>query len=180
MSEYYLGELRIFPFNFAPKTWAMCNGQLLSIAQNQALFSLLGTTYGGNGVNNFALPDLRTRAAAHVGGGLVLGQPIGTATHTLNITEMPQHTHIMRVDTSVVATSNVATATSSTVLGNSIGKTSSATPVFNAYNTTLTNPTTLNPSALNPVGGNQPHENRQPYLALTICIALAGIFPSRN
>src|SRR3954468_16231420 len=106
MSMQYLGELRIMPFAYAPKYWAQCNGQLLSISQNQALFSLLGTTYGGNGVNNFALPDLRTMVPGHLSSGYPQGAVTGEYNHTLLQTEIPLHTHFMRVDATVAGASN--------------------------------------------------------------------------
>jgi microcystin-dependent protein len=181
MSDYYMGELRIMSFNFAPKNWALCNGQQLSIQQNQALFSLLGTTYGGNGVTTFALPDLRTRTPLHVGQGLTQGEALGEYTHTLITSEMPQHVHALNANTSVAAASNVSLPTGTTILGNATGKASSGTaPTFLPYSATTTSLTPMDPRTLGYQGGSQPHENRQPYLALTVCIALSGIFPSRN
>src|SRR5690606_15439534 len=117
MSEPFLAEIKIVSFNFAPKGWALCNGQLLPINQNQALFSLLGTTYGGNGQTNFALPDLRSRVPIHVGSGFTLGQRAGQETHTLNVSEMPQHTHMPTASGSAVDTNNPA----NTYLGNNLG-----------------------------------------------------------
>lgn len=181
MSQPYMGELRIMSFNFAPKNWALCNGQLLSIQQNQALFSLLGTTYGGNGVNNFALPDLRTRTPLHTSQDLVLGAVLGEYSHTLISNEMPQHLHVLNANTSVAGTSNVSLPTNNTILGNAAGKASSgSTPPFLPYSANTASLTPMDPRALGSQGGSQPHENRQPFLALTVCIALNGIFPSRN
>ena len=152
-------------FNFAPKGWAMCNGQLLPINQNQALFSLLGTTYGGNGQTNFALPDLRARTPIHVGSGHVLGERAGQASHTLGISELPTHTHVL-AGTSANADSDIPTS-------NFLGAAN------NAY-TAAANLTTLSASSLTAIGGSQAHNNQQPFLTLTFCIALQGIFPSPN
>jgi microcystin-dependent protein len=181
MAEPFMGELRIMSFNFAPKYWAQCNGQLLAINQNQALFSLLGTVYGGNGVTTFALPDLRTRVAAHVGQSLVQGEMLGEYSHTLLSTEMPQHIHFLSADANTAGASNSASPAAGNSFGQTSGKPGSGNPFpFNMYSTTLTNLATETPAALAIAGGSQPHENRQPFLALTICIALQGIFPSRN
>ncbi len=181
MADPFMGELRIMSFNFAPKNWAMCNGQQLAISQNQALFSLLGTVYGGNGVTTFALPDLRTRTPLHVGQGLVQGEIIGEYSHTLNQSEMPQHIHFLNANASAAASTSVPLATSSTFLGNAQGKASSGTaPLFYPYSTTLSGLTALDPHTLGVQGGSQPHENRQPFLVLNVCISLQGIFPSRN
>uniref|UniRef100_B0SX66 Tail Collar domain protein n=1 Tax=Caulobacter sp. (strain K31) TaxID=366602 RepID=B0SX66_CAUSK len=181
MGTPYLGELRIMSFNFAPKAWAQCNGQLLSINQNQALFSLLGTTYGGNGQTTFALPDLRTRVPAHFGQSYVQGQVMGEYSHTLIQTEIPQHVHILQADAATAAANNTSSAVAGNSFGQSLSKASSgSTSAFNMYNTALTPSAPMTPAALAPAGGSQPHENRQPFLALTICIALQGVFPSRN
>jgi microcystin-dependent protein len=152
-------------FNFAPKGWALCNGQLLPINQNQALFSLLGTTYGGNGQTNFALPDLRGRVPIHEGNGHTLGERAGEQAHTLNQSEMPLHTH-----TVVGSTAN---ADSPLPSGNFLGGAN------NLY-TLPSNPVSLVPSSISTVGGSQPHQNMQPFLTLSFCIALQGIFPSHN
>ncbi len=166
MAEPFLSELRIMSFNFAPKGWAMCNGQLLPINQNQALFSLLGTMYGGNGQTNFALPDLRGRAPVHVGGGFIQGQRGGEEAHTLTQQELPAHTHLLQASSAPANTPSPA--------GNVLATTA------NAIYGGPTNLATLVPGSVSNVGGNQAHENRQPYLALTFCIALQGIFPSQN
>jgi microcystin-dependent protein len=153
-------------FNFAPKGWALCNGQLLPINQNQALFSLLGTTFGGDGRVNFALPDLRGRTPIHVGSGHTLGERGGEQAHTVSIAEMPTHTHVLS------ATSNDGTV--GTAQGNVFAKALSA-----AYG----NPASLvamSPDVVTSVGGSQAHLNMQPFLTLSFCIALQGIFPSPN
>jgi microcystin-dependent protein len=165
MSTPFLSEIKIVSFNFAPKGWALCNGQLLPINQNQALFSLLGTTYGGNGQTNFALPDLRGRIPLHEGNGFNLGQSGGESAHTLNIQELPAHTH--------VANANTALADQGSPLNNFWSAQDNP-----AYATSAN--TTMAPAAVSTVGGNQPHENRSPFLALLFVIALQGIFPSQN
>lgn len=166
MSEPFLGQISLFSFNFAPKGWAQCAGQLLPINQNQALFALLGTTYGGDGRVNFALPDLRGRVPVSTGEGLTLGQRGGEEAHTLNIAELPQHLHFMHGN-SANATSN---APSGALLAASPGK---------IYSNSAPN-LTLSPKTLKSIGGNQPHENRQPHLVIEFCIAITGIFPSQT
>lgn len=166
MSTPFLGELKIISWNFAPKGWALCNGQFLPINQNQALFSILGTTYGGNGQTTFALPDLRGRVPQHQGQGFTLGQATGQEFHTLTMSEMTQHVHFAQGSTN---TGNSQTA-SNNVLGVVAGR----------LYTDPANLTTLDPTTITNVGGSQPHENRQPWLTLNIIIALQGIFPSRN
>ena len=163
MSEPFLGELKLMSFNFPPRGWAACNGQLLPINQNQALFSLLGTMYGGNGQTNFALPDLRGRVALHVANGFNQGQRAGEEVHTLSVQEMPAHNH------PVNASSTAGNAADPTMLA----------PFSDGYGDTASL-TSLQPATVGNVGGSQPHENRQPYLVLNWCIALQGIFPSRN
>jgi microcystin-dependent protein len=181
MGTPYMGELRIMSFNFAPKYWAQCNGQLLSIQQNQALFSLLGTTYGGNGTTNFALPDLRTLVPGHLSSSYPQGAVVGEYSHTLIQTEMPQHLHFLQADATSAGTANAAVAVTGNSFGQTYGKPSSGAPVsFNMYSTTLSPAAAMAPQALGVAGGSQPHENRQPFLVLNICIALQGIFPSRN
>ena len=166
MSTPFLGELKIISRNFAPKGWAFCNGQLLPINQNQALFSILGTTYGGDGRVNFALPDLRSRVPIYQGQGFILGQKGGEEFHTLTMSEMTQHIHFM-TGTSTVCTLNNGTANNWGV---------SQTPVYNPFSA----PVTINPASVTNTGGSQPHENRQPFLVLNLIIALQGIFPSLN
>jgi len=167
MAEPFLSEIRIFSFGFAPKGWALCNGQLLPINQNQALFSLLGTTFGGDGRVNFGLPDLRGRIPIHVGDGHTLGEKAGEASHTLTQQEMPQHNHFVNA-----SSQNANTP----VPGNDLMASAN-----NAYvNPASGQLTTLQPATISNVGGSQPHENRQPFLTLSFCIALQGIFPSPN
>jgi microcystin-dependent protein len=168
MSDPFLGEVRMVGFNFPPKGWALCNGQLMSIAQNQALFSVLGTTYGGNGQTTFALPNLQGRAPVHVGKGVVLGEAAGETAHTLITNEMASHTHSLL---GAVAPQDNNRAVTGNLLGSS-----SAASWYAPGPTTLT----LNPATVGNSGGSQPHNNMQPYLVLNFCIALVGIFPSRN
>jgi microcystin-dependent protein len=173
MSEPFLGMIIIVPYNFAPRGWAFCNGQILPIAQNTALFSLLGTTYGGNGQTTFALPDLRGRVPNSSGQGpglssYDLGQVGGTESSTLTINQMPGHNH------TVTAPASGEDATSSKPAGNYLGKT--ASPIYSA--TTDNTLTAAIPSGN--TGGSQPFSLLQPYLTLNFCIALEGIFPSRN
>lgn len=177
MSEPFLGEVRIFACNFAPYGWAMCNGQILSIAQNSALFSLLGTQYGGNGTTNFALPDLRGRIPTHKGQGLGLspydqGEQIGEEAVTLLTTEMPIHSHPLALDTD--------TGTSTSPSG-TLPAVPNINPRFPKQMYSTAAPTvTMLANSLGASGGNQPHNNLMPYLTFNFCIALAGIFPSRN
>ncbi len=167
MAEPFLSEIRLMSFNFAPKGWAMCNGQMLPINQNQALFSLLGTTFGGNGQTTFALPDLRGRVPIHVGSGHTLGEKAGEQAHTISQSEMPMHTH-------VVTASSAATGGNALPAGRFLG---GGNNVYHAASGTLT---TMNPGTVTNTGGSQAHLNMQPFLALTFCIALQGIFPSPN
>jgi microcystin-dependent protein len=167
MAEPFLSEIRIFSFNFAPKGWALCNGQLLPINQNQALFSLLGTTFGGDGRVNFALPDLRARTPIHVGSGHTLGERGGEEAHTLSIIELPEHTHVAN------ATGNNASAS---VPSASVGYARSGTQMYGEP----TNLVSMAPQAVGNIGGSQAHLNMQPFLTVSFCIALQGIFPSPN
>jgi len=178
MSEQYLSEIRIFSFNFAPTGWALCNGQLLPINQNQALFSLLGTTYGGNGQTNFALPNLQGRVPIHFQQSYLLGQTGGTVAVTLNSGTMAAHTHPMMADGVTAGTAQTPTTTS--VLGISAGAGNPATS-FNVaiYNTGGPGAALASPVISN-IGGSQAHTNQQPYLTLNFSIALQGIFPSQN
>ena len=168
MGVPFMGELRIMAFNFAPQGWAQCNGQLLPINQNQALFSLFGTMYGGNGQTNFALPDLRGRTPIHIGQGFIQGQAVGEVAHTITMNEMPAHIHFFSA-LSVDADKDNATLAPKGSLAS-----------FNNGYRDPTNPVSLVPSTIGNVGGSQAHENRQPYSVLNICICLQGIFPSRN
>ena len=168
MAEPFLSEIRIFSFNFAPRGWALCNGQLLPINQNQALFALLGTTYGGDGQVNFALPDLRARLPIHVGNGHTLGERGGEASHTLGISELPTHTHTLQ------GSANTASSTSP-ANGNAY-----AVALRPAYLAPATGSVALSAAAISSVGGSQAHQNTQPSLGLNFCIALQGIFPSPN
>jgi microcystin-dependent protein len=174
MADPFVAEIRIFPFNFAPRGWAWCDGQLLPLSQNTALFSLLGTTYGGNGKSNFALPDLQGRSPMHPGQGPGLslhdlGETGGSETVTLLESEIPSHAHAMR------ASADPATAqapSSAVTLARSAGG--------SAYSTTLTGLVALAGNALAPAGGDLPHNNLQPYLTFYFCIALQGVFPPRS
>jgi microcystin-dependent protein len=171
MGTPYLGEIRIVSFNFPPKGWALCNGQTMQISQNQALFSLLGTTYGGNGIQTFNLPNLQGRVPFHFGNGFGLGQTGGEVTHTLLPTEMPLHTHLTNVNsTSADQGGPLNTATNAeNYWGNG------NQPAYAASPNSI-----MNSTAIASIGGGQPHENRSPYLVLTFVIALQGIFPSQN
>ncbi|GKQ55000.1 phage tail protein [Bradyrhizobium sp. Ce-3] len=165
MADPFLSEIRMMSFGFAPKGWAFCNGQVLPINQNQPLFSLLGTVYGGNGQTTFALPNLQGRTPMHVGNGHVLGELGGEQAHTLLIGEMPQHTHVAN-----------ATNTNGAVLV-------PANNVLGALNNAYAAPaalTPLVPGSISTVGGSQAHQNMQPFLTINFCIALQGIFPSQN
>jgi microcystin-dependent protein len=166
MAEPFLSEIRIMSFNFAPKGWAQCNGQLLPINQNQPLFSLLGTTFGGDGRVNFALPDLRGKTPIHVGQGHTLGERGGETSHTLTLSEIPTHIHSVQVST---ASSGGNDNPSNRFLG-------SANNLFH----TPTSQTPMNPGTVANAGGSQAHLNMQPYLTLLFAIALQGIFPSPN
>ena len=165
MSDQFISEIRIVSFNFAPKGWAFCNGQLLPINQNQALFSLLGTTYGGDGRTNFALPNLQARTPIHMGNGHVLGEAGGEQAHTLTIAELPGHTHALNASSSN-ADQPIPTNAVLAAANNLYGAAANLTP--------------LGPTAVTSVGGSQPHLNMQPFLTLNFCIALQGIFPSQN
>jgi microcystin-dependent protein len=166
MAEPFLGEIRICSFGFAPKGWALCNGQLLAINQNQALFSLLGTTYGGDGRTNFALPDLRGRRPLMEGNGHTLGERGGLDTHTLGLQEIPEHTHSIRASTAVGSQASPADGY--------LAASNVDVPYAGGQGSVLGN----NNAALPSAGGAQPHENRSPYLVVNFAIALQGIFPS--
>jgi len=165
MAEPFLAEIRIVSFGFAPRGWALCNGQLLPINQNQALFSLLGTTYGGDGRVNFALPDFRNRTSIHFGNGHTLGERAGEAAHTLTAPEMPMHTHALMAQPAV---------------GSQLPPVSAFLAQASNVYRTADNLTALRPDTVSSVGGSQAHINTQPFLTLNFCIALQGIFPSQN
>lgn len=177
MADPFVAEIRIFGFNFAPTGWAQCNGQLLPISQNTALFSLLGTTYGGNGQSTFALPDLQGNAAMHPGQGpglsqRDLGQEGGSQTVTLIISEMPAHTHIP------VNAKNAGGLADPT--GNMWGTSNAAKLAANFYAPAAGTSPVMNPIAFGVNGGSQPHNNLMPYLVFNFCIALQGVFPPRS
>jgi microcystin-dependent protein len=165
MAEPFLSEIRIMSFSYAPRGWALSNGQLLPINQNQALFSLLGTTFGGDGRVNFALPDLRGRTPIHVGSGHTLGDKGGEQAHTISIAELPTHVHV----------ANASTQNGGTQFCNN----NVLAAAGNLY-TTPTNLVAMNPTSMTNTGGSQAHLNMQPFLTLSFCIALQGIFPSPN
>jgi microcystin-dependent protein len=167
MSNPFMGEMRWISWNFSPKGWAFCNGQLLPINQNQALFSLLGTMYGGDGRTTFALPDLRGRDAIHMGGGFTLGERGGEAAHTVTQSELPTHIHFLNV-----ATNNGAAADPAGALFAKTGG-----PFMYAAPSNLTS---ISPTTISSVGGSQPHNNMQPYLVINCIIALTGLFPSQT
>jgi len=172
MSEPFLAEVRIVGFNFAPRGWAFCDGQILPINQNQSLYSLLGTTYGGDGRTSFALPDLRGRTPIHVGASNgnhhTLGQKSGEETHTLSKNEMPQHTHLLK------GTNTEDAGQSDNPAGNVLAR--AIQQIYAAF----TSPAPFGSGTVANTGGGQAHENMQPYIALNFCIALQGLFPSRN
>jgi microcystin-dependent protein len=167
MAEPFLSEIRIMSFGFAPKGWALCDGQLLPINQNQALFSLLGTTYGGDGRVNFGLPNLQGRAPLHMGSGHTLGERGGEQAHTLSISEIPTHVH------TAVASSATGTLP---VPAQAFFGVAAEQPYLPPDN----NLGAMNPASIATVGGSQAHLNMQPFLVLSFCIALQGIFPSQT
>jgi len=174
MAEPFVGEIRMFGFNFAPTGWAMCNGQLLPINQNQALFSLLGTTYGGDGVSNFALPNLQSRVPIHMGQGTglsqyIIGQESGAETVTLALSQMPAHSHTVQCNTG----------------GGSQASPAGGVPAVESTGTSLNysnapNGSTMGSAMIENAGSGNAHTNIQPYLVVNFCIALQGVFPSRN
>ena len=172
MSEPFLSEIKIVSFNFPPKGWALCNGQFLPINQNQALFALLGTTYGGNGQTTFALPNLRGRVPIHMGNGHTLGEAAGSTAVTINQQTMAQHQHFLQASTQQANQATLVTPPANTpnilaaVQGNQYAPPANLTPLV--------------PDTTSNVGGSQPHTNMMPYLVLNFIIALQGIFPSRN
>jgi len=164
-TEPYIGEIRIMSFGFAPKNWMACNGQILAIQSNAALFSILGTTYGGNGTSTFALPNLQGAVPVHTGNGITLGETGGSQTVTLNANQIA-HNHLVAAN---------ANANSYTAAGNFPASAASGDSLYGA-----TPNTAMNGAVLSPTGGSGAHNNLQPYLALNYCIALAGLFPSRS
>ena len=171
----FLSQIMVVSFNFAPKGWALCNGQLLPINQNQALFSLLGTTYGGDGRVNFALPDLRGRVPISMGSGRTLGEKAGEETHTITIAELATHNHGMLGQAQQANNATPGTGTS-VAQGRSAG---TGTPQVTIFGTGSPN-RAFAQSTITNTGGSQPHENLEPYLTLNFCIALQGIFPSQT
>ena len=170
MAEPFLSEIRIFSFNYNPKGWAFCNGQLLPINQNQALFSLLGTTYGGDGRVNFALPNLRGRVPIHTGNGHTLGEAAGSTSVTISQQTMPQHQHIAQATTAQAAAGTNSAAPARALAQSNFSAAWAAGANFQPFA----------PNAITNVGGSQAHTNMMPYLVLNFCIALQGIFPSQN
>ncbi len=173
MGQPYVGEIRMVGFNFAPQGWALCDGSLMSISQNPTLFTLIGTTYGGDGQSTFGLPNLLGRVAVHQGTGqlgasFVMGQLSGTETETVTTNQMPAHSH----------TPQVAAADVTSPVGAYFASSSRAT--VNLYGTSNTGLTSLNAAAIESAGSTQPHDNLQPFLAINFVIALFGIFPSQN
>ena len=165
MSEPFLSEIKLVSFNFPPKGWALCNGQFLPINQNQALFALLGTTYGGNGQTTFALPNIRGRVPIHMGNGHTLGEAAGSTAVTVNIQQLPTHMHAVQAST--------------TNSDQPVGTNNYFGAALNTYGPPA-NLLTIAPQTVTTVGGSQPHNNMMPYLVLNFIIALQGIFPSRN
>lgn len=172
MADPFLAEIRVFSFNFAPQGWATCSGQLLPINQNQALFALLGTQYGGNGQTNFALPNLQGRVPVHRGQGLTQGQAGGETAHTLSIQELPAHAHLIKAANPDDPSTNVNQA-----VGNYFSN-SRPSELYNTFGSGGTE--TPGAGTITNTGGSQPHNNMAPYLVLNFCIALQGIFPSPN
>jgi len=181
MAQQYLSELRVFGFGFPPKGWALCNGQLLAINQNQALFALIGTTYGGNGTTNFQLPNFQGRTMLGVGKSpisgaqYVWGEIGGVENVTLLPTQMPNHTHLVAAQT-VAANSTVAATAKIAVVKNTV----TTTDVINVYATGVAPNVALEPRTIGSAGNNTPHTNMPPFLVMNICIATTGLFPSRN
>jgi microcystin-dependent protein len=166
MADNFLAEIRMFSFDHTPQGWAACNGQILPINQNQALFSLMGTMYGGNGQTTFALPDLRGRVPMHFGNGFSMAQVGGQISHTVTLQEMPTHTHIVSASADTAGLQFPS---------NNLWADGAPFPGFSA-----TGNTAMHPGSVTNVGGSQPHSNQQPFLAIVFGVALIGIFPSRN
>jgi microcystin-dependent protein len=168
VAQPYVGEIRMFAGNFAPAGWMFCDGQLLPIADNETLFDLIGTTYGGDGQSTFALPDLRGRVPVHFGNGFTLAETGGAETVTLTTSQIPAHTHDLLGTT--------ANGTSPNPGGNLLAQSAATIQPYTVESTTLN----MNPGAIGPVGGSQPHDNFQPYLCIDFIISLFGIFPSQT
>jgi microcystin-dependent protein len=180
MSQPFLGQLAMFAGNFAPLGWAICNGQTLAISENPALFQLLGTIYGGDGVNTFNLPDLRSRVPVHQGQGpglssYVIGQLAGTETVTLLTQQLPSHAHPL-----MAGAAADSSTPANTLLATEGGADAGAVSIYAPFDATPANMTTLLPTSVTIQGGSQPHENLQPFLAINFIIALQGIFPTQN
>jgi microcystin-dependent protein len=179
VSNPYVGEIRIFAGNFPPKNWALCNGQLLAISQNTALFSILGTTYGGNGTSNFALPNLQSRVPLHPGQGpglslYDLGEQGGVESVSLPQSQIPSHSHLINCNN---ATTQGGHGTKSDPAGNFPATQSAGSGI---YETTSTSGATMSPLVTTPIGNGLPHENRQPYLTMNFIICMQGVFPPRS
>jgi microcystin-dependent protein len=175
MSNQFLAEVRIFPFNFAPLGWAFCDGQILPISQNTALYSLLGTTYGGNGSSTYGLPNMQGRAPMHPGQGPglsphVIGEAAGSPTVTLLQSEMPSHGHALNSEARLPA--NVAAPSPTMAF--------SLTNLGKPYQTSVTSDTTMAANTIGPIGNSAPHNNMMPYLTFNFCIALQGVYPQRG
>jgi microcystin-dependent protein len=168
MADPFIGQINLFAFNFAPRGWATCDGQILGIGQNQALFSLLGITYGGDGTTTFGLPDLRGRVPIHFSPSVALGTKSGAEAVTLTTANIPAHTHVLAGSSQEGTSPNP---------GNAMFAVTSANPVKEYA---LSADATMNPASVSNTGGSQPHENRMPFLTISFCIALNGVFPTRN
>jgi microcystin-dependent protein len=181
MAEPFLSEIKLVSFNFPPKGWALCNGQFLPINQNQALFSLLGTTYGGNGQTTFALPDLRGKVPIHVGNGHTLGETAGATAVTITQQTMPTHVHFLqaRAETPAASTANSVPAATKMLAQGNAALQGGQTAAVSLYGPPA-NQTAMSANAVSNIGGSQAHNNMMPYLALNFIIALQGIFPSQN
>lgn len=178
MGDNFLGQIEFFAFGIVPKGWAQCNGQLVAISQNQALFSLLSTTFGGDGTTSFGLPNIQGRTVLGTGNGFAWGQTGGEEMHTLAVNEMPSHSHAMSGDATTAGSSNTYVPASNTVLGISVDYSQTGDTVV-TYSGGAANGSMAS-GAVTSAGAGQPHENRMPYLVLNACIALVGIYPSRQ
>jgi len=176
VSEPYLSEIRIMAFNYPPRNWALCNGQVLGINQNSALFSLIGTSYGGDGMRTFKLPDLQGQVPMHFGDGFNLATRYGEPSHALSIPEMPAHNHLMTAS-ATTGSAQVPVPSLSLAQAQTAATDKAAVNVYGAPSQTLA---AFGPSAIGMSGNGQGHENRQPYLVLNFCMAMQGVFPSRN